>query len=100
MFRVNISYIEHELTRDEVRELCYKRFGGESSVNVEFLPIDNSEEAALDFVLDGLITEQQSDLLFGDTYLYPARKARLREEVLKTLIEHMDKVLEYNEKRL
>lgn len=100
MFRVTISYIEHELTRSEVRELSYQRFGGESHVDVEFSPVDSSEEASLDFVLDSLLTENQSNILFGDRDLYELRVKELKESVLQKVSEHVDKVIKYNETRL
>jgi hypothetical protein len=98
MFKVQLTFIEHELTRDEVRELAYKRYGGANSVNVEFLPVDSSDSAALNFVLDSLITDKQSDILFGDKYLYEQRKEALITQVKQRIDNALEDLINHNEK--
>lgn len=98
MFKVQLTFIERELTREEVRELAYKRYGGANAVEVTFLPIDSSDKAALNFALDSLVTDKQSDILFGDKYLYPQRKEELLNSVMSIINDSLTELVSHNEK--
>ncbi len=100
MFKVRIEYIEKELTRSEVEALAVQRYGSMGSVNVEFLPIDDTEDAMLDFVLDGIVTDKQANALFGDKDLYNSRLASLKEAALEKVKLRLDHLLKHNEGRL
>lgn len=100
MFKVNIEYIEKELTRSEVEALANQRYGGQGSVQVRFSPLDDSENAAIDFTLDSLITDKQSSLLFSDQYAYTAKMTGLLEDVYSRIKARADLLIKHNEERL
>lgn len=100
MFKVIIEYIEKELTRSEVEALAVQRYGSMGSVNVEFMPIDDTEAAMLDFVLDGIVTDEQSNALFGDKDLYNSRISSIKAAALEKVKRRLDHLIKHNEGRL
>lgn len=98
MFRVNIEYIEQDLTMEEVQELVRKKYGDAASVS--FSPATTSDESALDFAIQKLVTKDQLTALFGTRELYPNFRRVIRERAITKISSLLDGVLEENERKL
>lgn len=98
MFRVNIEYIEQDLTMEEVADLVRRKYGDAASVT--FSPATDTTESAIDFALQKLITKDQLNALFGTKELYPNFKRAIKDRALNIVSSAIDNVLEENERKL
>lgn len=98
MFRVNIEYIEPDLTMEEVQEQTTRRYGDMASVT--FSPTSDSVDSAIEFAIQKLITNKQLKALFDIKELYTVSRESLRAEAMSKLTARLEAVILENEAKL
>lgn len=99
MFQVTISYIEQDLTMAEAERYAADKFG--STALVSFAPVSSNEKDIIDFMLQCLVTQRQTEARFSNhTELYSKKLASIKSAIIEQVSSKLDEVVKRNEEKL